>query len=679
MDMGSTLLLVTLAVVVVFIIGFFALLVNCYHKAEQGKVLIRTGGGAKPKVSFTGLFVIPVLHKLEILDISVKRVEIERSGKDGLICKDNMRADIKVAFFVRVNHTVEDVLKVAQSIGVNRASDGQAIIELFDAKFSEGLKTVGKNFDFVELYQSRALFKDDILQVIGTDLNGYVLDDAAIDYLEQTEMEFLRVDNILDAEGIKKITDLTARQRILANQIDRDREKTIKQQDVDAAEAILEMDRQLAESTQKQKREIAAVTAREEAETRRVQEEERLKSDSAHIRTEEELRVAEENKDRQIIVAQKNKQRTDAIETERIEKDRMLEVIERDRITDLAKIEKDRAVEVERKNIQDVIRERVVVEKAVVEEEERIKDTRAFAEADRTKKVAVTQAEKEAEEAMVKRVKAAEAEKNAAKLSADQKIIEAEAARSASDKEAEARKVLAEAKAQEEAVMGMSEVKVMEAKADATEKFGSAEAAVTERKALAYAKQGEAEAQVTLKKSQAEAEGIREKAEAMKDFDGPGREHEEFKLRLNLDRDITLAQISAQERIAHDQAGVLAKGLEQANIDIVGGESMFLDRLMGSITGGKSIDRLVEGSNVLRDVKNTFFNGDGNHFKQELKQFIDRFGVSSEDIKNLTMSTLLAKLIHRSDSDKDRHVLGRILSWVESAGASEKKVGDLLD
>ncbi len=80
--------------------------------------------------------------------------------------------------------------------------------ELFDAKFSEALKTVGKQFEFVELYDKREKFKDEILKVIGTDLNGYRLDDCAIDYLEQTRLELLNPNNILDAEGIKKITEL---------------------------------------------------------------------------------------------------------------------------------------------------------------------------------------------------------------------------------------------------------------------------------------------------------------------------------------------------------------------------------------------------------------------------------------------------------------------------------------
>ena len=114
------------------------------------------------------------------MDISVKRIEIFRHGSEGLVCRDNVRADIKVVFFVRVNNTEEDVLKVAQAIGASRTSEKIRLVELFDAKFSEALKTVGKQFNFVDLYTSRESFKDEILKIIGRDLNGYILDDAAI-------------------------------------------------------------------------------------------------------------------------------------------------------------------------------------------------------------------------------------------------------------------------------------------------------------------------------------------------------------------------------------------------------------------------------------------------------------------------------------------------------------------
>jgi len=175
------------------------------------------------------------------------------------------------------------------------------------------------------------------------------------------------------------------------------------------------MERQLAEKEEKQAREIANIKSRETAEIQKVSHEERLKAEKARIATDEEVQVAEENKNRQIIVAQKNKDRTLAVETERVEKDRELEVNERQRIVTLAQIEKEKSIEVERKNIQEVIRERIAIEKTVVDEEEKIKDTKAFAEADRSKSVAITNAEQKAEEQLVQQIKASEAGQQAAR------------------------------------------------------------------------------------------------------------------------------------------------------------------------------------------------------------------------------------------------------------------------
>ncbi len=276
----------------VLFIGILSLIIKMYQKAVQGEALVRTGLG-DVKVSFSGIFVIPVLHKLEVMDITLRAMEISRMEKDGLICKDNLRADIKVSFFIRVNKTVEDVIHVAQSIGCKRASDPEQLQLLFDAKFSEALKTVGKHFEFVELYNSRSQFKEKILEEIGTDLNGYILDDCAIDYLEQTPLEHLNAENILDSEGIKKIIDLTAQQKVQANLIENEKKKTLKKQDVEAEETILELEKQLIEQQEKQQREISNIRARENAEREKVRQEEHKKAEQARIATEEEVGVSE--------------------------------------------------------------------------------------------------------------------------------------------------------------------------------------------------------------------------------------------------------------------------------------------------------------------------------------------------------------------------------------------------
>jgi flotillin len=654
--------IVAIAVIGLIVVVFLYLLVNCYKKVEKGRALVRTGG-QKAKVILNGGMVIPILHRADSIDISVKRIEVDRTGKNGLICQDNMRADIKVVFFVRINNVEADILKVADSIGCARASSEPEIRNLFDAKFSEALKTVGKRFLFIQLYEDRDKFREAILKVIGTDLNGYVLEDAAIDYLEQTPIEMLDPDNILDSEGIKKITELTAEQAKLSNKIQRDKEKVIKQQDVEAREAILELERQLKETEARQKREVETVQFREQAESAKVGEEERRKAEIARIAADEEVAIADENKQRQVLVALRNKERTDGVELERVERERMVEQIERERITELKQIEAQKAVEQQRKEIQEVIRERVMVENLVVEEQQKMKDTEEFATADREKKVLVTRAEASAQENLIQQIKeaealkeaaqykadqeayatttAAEASRQAAKLTAEERLILAEAYQAASEKEAVGKKVLAEATTKESAAVGMGEAEVLRAK------------------------------------GAADAEAIRDKADAMKLFEEAGQGHEEFKLELDKAKTVELAQIDVQRQIAEQQAIVIGEALKHSKIDIVGGEVEFFDRITRAITTGKAVDRTIGNSEVLGDVKDTFFNGDPEYFKSQVKAWIDDFGVATEDVKNLSVSALLGKLIGSTTGEKRQRLIG-MLGAADRFGLSDATAASLL-
>ncbi|MDT0489565.1 flotillin family protein [Streptomyces sp. NPDC012600] len=679
---------VTIAVVLLIVIVIAFVVTRLFRKVEQGKALI-ISKTKKVDVTFTGAVVLPVLHKAETMDISVKKIEIHRAGREGLICQDNIRADIQITFFVRVNKTVEDVIKVAQAIGTERASDRVAIQEFFAAKFSEALKTVGKQLDFVDLYTKREEFRDRIIQVIGTDLNGYHLDDAAIDFLEQTPMSQLDGSNILDAQGIRKITELTAIEHVRTNEFQRTEQKEITRQDVDARETILELERRQAEAEIKQRREVEVMRAREEAATARVQEEERLGAQTAFIKTEEQLGIQRENQAREIAVAQKNRERVIAVESERIEKDRLLEVIGRERETELNRIAATKEVEAERREVADVIRERIAVDRTVAEQEESILTLRAVEDAERARKSIIIAAEAEAQEKLVKDIKAAEAAEAASAHLAAEQLTLAEARLKTADLDAQAKLRLAEGVQAETAAPGLAAVQVRDAEADVTEKAGLAEAeATTARlkaeaegarlKALAVAEgtqaQATADAAVIGEKLKAEAEGLgqrlaaeaaglTEKAAAMAALDEASRGHEEYRLRLDAEKEVRLAGLEVQRQVAEAQATVLATGLENADIDIVGGDSVFFDRLVSSVSLGKAVDGFVGNSKTAQTLAGPWLDGSSS-FTDDLSRVLG--SVSTGDVQNLTVSALLMRLMGSS---------GAASGQVEQLLAAARKLG----
>ncbi len=618
--------LVVIGIAFVLILGLFGLFRAFYIKVPQGTALIVNDLSSTPKVHFTGALVYPVIYKKEFMQISLITLEVDRRGKDGLICKDNMRADITVAFYLRVNETQQDVLKVAKAVGTERASDRVAVNELFNAKFSESLKTVGKKFEFTDLFENRQDFRDRVLETIGNDLNGYLLEDVAIDYLEQTPKASLDPSNILDAQGIRKITELTAAQNVITNELERNEQLAITKKNVETREAMLALERQQSDAEARQKREIATIQAREQAETMKVQEEERLKSEQARIATQEQLDIREQNRLREMEVAEQNRQRAVVIEVEKVTRAKELEIVAREREVELNRIEKEKALEEQRKEIANVIRERIVVEKSVAQEEERIKEVREVSEADRAKQVTVLAAQALAEEDMVRQVKQAEAEETAAKHKAGERIVLAQAELEAASKTAEAKKKLAEGIEAERAAPGLADARVREVTAAAMEKEGLAEAKVLQERMAAQARGEEqmgaarakagrdvglSEAEVLREKFRSEAEGLTEKFGALDALSENARAHEEFRMQLEKGFEQAIAGIDASKEIAREQAEVLATALSKANIDIVGGEGAFFDNFAKALSVGKAIEGVAAKSPIAQQLLERFLAKEG--------------------------------------------------------------------
>jgi uncharacterized membrane protein YqiK len=706
--MGQQLAIVLIGVGGILVLGVLVLVARTWRQVDQGSAMIVNKMGKEPKVTFTGAIVLPIVNRMEIMDLSVKTIHVARRGKDGLICMDNIRADINVTFFVRVNKTADDVLRVAQQIGCIRASQQSTLEELFAAKFSEALKTVGKQMEFEQLYTQRNVFKDRIIEVIGTDLHGYVLNDTAIDYLEQTPIEVLDPSNVLDALGIKKITSITTVANIDTNQLKQKERMELGKQNLTGDEAIFRFEQQRAEAEAKKNKEVAIATAREDNEAQRFRLEEEKRTHVDRQRAEEAIQMAEQAKLRSVQVSEQGRVREVEVEKVRVAKAHDLEEVTRRREVELGAIEMNKAVETEKRAIADIIRARVVVDKTVAVEEEAIKDLRTDADAKRKKQVAVVGAEAAAQEVFIKDIKKAEAEQQVAQAQAKKQLILAEAAMEASDKEARAAIRRAEGAQAEAAADGLAQVRVKEADAVATEKIGLAQARVRDaqvqvtdregvvvaenarRKALAEAagreaeaaaieKTGiatavgvrerllaevagkEAEAGAIEKRMLAEAKGLAEKATAMRALEGTPREHEEFRLRLETDRAIALEQIKARIQIAEQQAKVMAETMGNADIKIIGGDGQFFDRFVKAVSLGSSIDGVLDSSAAVRQAVGERLPGNGHG------------AGSAARSPEATLAGVLGTLMIKAD-DTTRGKLKELLEQARRLGVQDDKV-----
>ena len=90
------------------------------------------------------------------------------------------------------------------------------------------------------------------------------------------------------------------------------------------------------------------------------------------------------------------------------------------------------------------------------------------------------------------------------------------------------------------------------------------------------------------------------------------------------------------------------------------------------------MDRLVDNSTTLNDIRATLFNGNADDFARQLREWISRFGVSSEDVKNLTLAALLARLLAAADEPKVQRTLQTALQFVKDQGWADRPASTIV-
>ena len=102
--MSGDLIAIGTVVLMVFaiLVGLAVIVMQFYVKVEQGYAMIVNTLRETPDVTFTGRLVIPIIHKKEFMNISLKTIEIDRQGSEGLICKDNIRRDLLFDDFEKI-------------------------------------------------------------------------------------------------------------------------------------------------------------------------------------------------------------------------------------------------------------------------------------------------------------------------------------------------------------------------------------------------------------------------------------------------------------------------------------------------------------------------------------------------------------------------------------------------
>ncbi len=633
---GMTILVVISALVILFF------LTSRYRKIRhEGEALI-INQVSSTKASLTGAFVWPVIHRFEYMDITRKKISVVRSGRkdaigdeyEGLHCMDDIRADLKVDFYIGVNHEQEDIVRVAKLFTTAGASDPEKLKEHFQPKFSEALKTAVKQFEFAELLTNRRKFRDAVVDVIGSEMDGFKIYDVVIDTVEQTAFEAHDPQNILDVEGIRKIAKITSEKNIMTNAIRQDELTLTKQKNVEAETNRLQLEKQESEAKARTKREIEVIESQEAALTEEKRQQYLQQTEMARLATAEEVGKRTKTMEMEIELTRIATERQMAISQEEVNRAKGTERVRTEKEIAEQEMAKDASVEEAKKAVVDKRAQIVEIERKIAREEEETKNLRAFETANRDKTVKITEAQAVAEALAVQQVATARADKEAMREESEKMLLENDAQIKIKTREAD-----------NYLIIKTREAEATERLATATQeeirKTGMARIEIEQAQATVIDLTGQAEASAIRSKGHAEAEAQTARFEAAQKYDITTREHDKWVMKINLDKEVQLASIHANKEISLENGKILGTALTQAEIKLFGGEGM--RELRTAVMGSASIDAKFNNSRVLNPLVQDYID-DKRDMISDLKEVLQNSKLDTADLSNLSSAHLMNKL-----------------------------------
>ena len=368
-----TLSLVLLIVAVLLVIFF---LHRFYAKATRDAALIRTGAGGRKIVIDGGTLVLPILHRLDRMNMRSMRLQAQRAGQQALISEDRLRVDLTMEFHVRVDPSPEGISTAAQTLGSKafREDEMQSLIEgkLIDAVQAE---VAVRSMDL--LHQDRSGFADAVGARLATNLqrSGLLVDSVSLTHLDQTPFAALDDNNAFNAVGMRRLAEVISENRKARVDVEAEADTVVRKRQLEQAKERFAIEREQQESE---------IASRLEVERLQIQSNTELENSRTEAdQHQQEVRIA----------------RTAQIKQAEIERDLSLRKQEMQALLDIEAEKIDNAIKITAKRGEESV-EQAKAETArikIVEAQEQVQTSKDMAVAERAKALALLKAAQESE------------------------------------------------------------------------------------------------------------------------------------------------------------------------------------------------------------------------------------------------------------------------------------------
>lgn len=312
---------ITLVLLVLFALIAIWFLQRYYAKATLDTALVRTGFGGRRVVTDGGCLSLPILHQVQKVSMGALMFGISREGRDAVLTRDKMRADVQFEFELRVAPNEEGIATAAQALGARIARGGDTVKDVFAGSLMDAIQRAAAARTLEEIHLDRSGFSEDVADAIETQATklGLTLVSASLIAVDQSDLSQWNENNAFNAQGMRQLAELVADQRKARIRIETEAEVAVRESHLAQHQRQLELQRAERESEIAQQEHFAKLEAEAQSREERVRNDAKLASETTRIENEQRVKATQVESDEALRKAEMAAIRT--LEEEKIEND----------------------------------------------------------------------------------------------------------------------------------------------------------------------------------------------------------------------------------------------------------------------------------------------------------------------------------------------------------------------